>query len=100
MKVLNPFAVRLERQNPFYEISGSPLYKNGNFSVYEYAKDHYVYLYKNIIISERVGWSKELVDRYANNDEPNDYSKFDFRRSLDALKDGKKFARKLGFKIC
>jgi len=98
MKVLNPFSVRLEKQNPFYEITGDPLYKNGHFSVYKYA-DWFVYLYKNIIISERTGFNKDLVDRYANNDEPKDYSKFNFRRSLDALKDGKKFARKIGFKI-
>ena len=100
MKALNPYAVRLERQNPFYEITGKPLYKNGNFSVYKYAKDWFVYLYKNIIISERTGFNKDLVDRYANNEEPTDYSKYTFRRSLEALKDGKKFARELGFKIC
>ena len=99
MKALNPYAVRLEKQNPFYEITGKPLYKNGDYSVYKFA-GWFVYLYKNVIISERCGWSKEIVDRFANNDEPNDYSKYIFRRALEALKDGKKFAKKLGFKIC
>lgn len=99
MKALNPYSVELEK-NPFYEISGEPLYKNGNYSVYKYGKDWFVYLYKNIIITERTGFSKELVDRFVNNDEPKDYSVYNFRRALDALKKGKKFARELGFKIC
>lgn len=101
MKALNPFSVSLEKQNPFYEIEGRPIYKNGDFSVYKYGNVHnwFVYLWKNIIITERTGASKELVDRFANNDEPTDYSKFLFRRSLEAIKNGKKYAKKLGFKI-
>ena len=102
MKALNPYSVELKNENPFYEIEGEPIYKNGHFSVYNYGNVHnwFVYLYKNIIITERTGASKELVDRFANNDEPTDYSKYNFRRALKALKDGKKYARKLGFKIC
>lgn len=100
MKVLNPFSVELKRENPFYEVEGKPLYKNGNFSVCKYGNSWYIYLYKNIIISERTGLSKDLVDRFANNDEPADYSMFNFRRAMDAIKSGKRYARKLGFKVC
>lgn len=101
MRALNPFAVELKRENPFYEIDGKPIYKNGDFSVYKYGNVHnwFVYLWKNIIIAERTGASKELVDRFANNDEPTDYTKHNFRRSLEALKTGKRYAKKLGFKI-
>lgn len=99
MKVLNPFGVELKRENPFYEVEGKPLYKNGNFSVYKYGT-WYIYLYKNIIIAERTGLSNDLVDRFANNDEPTDYSKYNFRRSMDAIKSGKRYARKLSFKVC
>lgn len=98
MKVLNPYSVALKRENPFYEISGEPLYKNGNYSVYKYA-DWYVYLYKNIIITERTGFAKRVVDQFANNEEPKDYTKYNFFRALEALKEGKKYARKIGFKI-
>ena len=99
MKALNPFSVELERKNPFYEIEGKPLYRNGNFSVYKF-NSWYVYLYKNIIITERTGLSKDLVDRFANNDEPADYSKHSFRRALEAINRGKRYARKLSFKVC
>lgn len=101
MKALNPYAVALKRENPFYEIEGKPIYKNGDFSVYKYGNVHkwFVYLYKNIIITERTAASKELVDRFANNDEPILYSKYSFRRAMEALEDGKEYAKKIGFEI-
>ena len=99
MVALNPYSFELGRENPFYEITTKPLYKVGNISVHKYADSWFLYLYKNIIITERTGWSKELADRLSCNNEPTDYSVYNFRRAMQAIKDGKKYARKLGFKI-
>lgn len=101
MKALNPYSVELQKPNPFYDIEGEPLYRNGHYSVYKHGgvRNWFVYLYKNIIITERTGYSKELVDRFATDNEPEGYAAYLFRRAKDAIKLGKKYARRLGFKI-
>lgn len=63
MKTLfNTFAYNLDK-SPIMNIQKEkPIYSNGDFHIYEYYYNHFVYTYKNLVITERAGINKQIID--------------------------------------
>ena len=99
-KVLNPFAFSLERrEDRFYEIKTKPVYKNGEYQVFKYADKWFVTCRKNLIVTETTGIPKDLIEALVAGKEPADYSKYRYRRMLDAYQDALRCAQSVGFKV-
>ena len=99
-KVLNPFAFRLERREArFYEIKTKPVYKNVDYQVFKYADKWYITCRKNLIVTETTGIPKDLIEALVSGKEPADYSKYRYRRALEAYQDALLYAQNVGFKI-
>ena len=100
MKLLNPFSVEL-RKEPFMEIKSNPIYSNGEYHIYKYVDKHYLHAYKNIIIAERSGIDKELLNNLATNTMPafETTAYFGYNRAKLAIEQGLEASKKLDFKI-
>lgn len=103
-KVLNPFSVRLKSENPFYELSGKPCFVHplyNWYTIWKYGEKHFVSCCQNIVINETVGCCKEVISDFAEGKVPQDSVKryFNHERIAEAIEDGKKFAKQLGFEI-
>lgn len=105
-KILNPFSYRLNGNKAngeykvIYETIGNrPVYRNGDYSVWK-TVGGYDTCWKNIIITQTVGAPKELVDAMATGVPPtNSVSLFHYNMMREALNDGKKYAKEMGFEI-
>lgn len=64
-KLFNPFSLELKKQ-PVQTISSKPIYSNGDYHIYKYVEKHYIYTYKNIVIAERVGMDRQIIDDLVN----------------------------------
>jgi hypothetical protein len=98
--VLNPFSVSLQK-NPFMEMRSEPIYTNGDYKIYKHYDRHFVYTFKNIVISERGGINKEMVNNLASNTRPNDEVKlyFEYDRAKAAMLEGIQAAKELNFEV-
>lgn len=101
MKTLfNPFNFLLKKQAT-QKIDSKPVYTNGEFAVYKYAENHFIYTFKNVVIAERGYLIKEMIDDLANDSytgEPRQkYS--NFFRPKETLKIGIDAAKELRFTI-
>ena len=100
MKVLNPFAFKLERKNErFYEVNTKPVYKNGDYKTFRYDNKWYVTCRKNIIVTETQSIPQKLIDALVAEERPSDYSKHHYDRTLEAYEYGLECAKKVGFKV-
>ncbi|MES2382432.1 MAG: hypothetical protein V4538_15400 [Bacteroidota bacterium] len=97
--VLNPFSVSLKKP-PFMQVD-TLVYTNGEYRIYKYTNEHYVYTYKNIVFSERGGANKDFVNNLAADVKPTGEAALyhDYERPKQAIKDGVKAANKLKFQI-
>lgn len=98
MTFINPYSVEL-RKDPFFKVNSPPVYSNGDYRIYKYVDKHYFHTYKNIIICERTGINKEMIDNLAANTPPPDRLYHDFERPKNAIQLGIAAAEKLDFKI-
>lgn len=98
MTLINPFSLSLGK-NPFMEAKSNPVYSNGDYRIFKHVDRHYLYTFKNIIISERSGINKEMIDNLAANTPPADRLYHDFERPKEAILEGIAAAEKLDFKI-
>lgn len=98
--LLNPFSVSLKKP-PFMEMRSEPVYTNGDYKIYHYGCNHFVYAFKNIVISERGGKNIELLNNLANNVKPTGEAALyhEYERPKQAIRDGLKAAQKLNFTI-
>lgn len=98
--LLNPFSFQLKKQ-PTQTINSKAVYSKGEFSVYKYVEKHFIYTFKNIVIAERCGLDKTIVDDLVNDSytgEPNKkYLNFD--RPKETIKIGIDAAKELRFTI-
>ena len=84
-KILNTF-LSSEQDKVFYELS-EPIYTNGNWSIYFYTKNQYIYTFKNIAVNCLVGIDKEHINNLAENKRPA-YNTFIFDRAIENLNKG------------
>jgi len=68
--LLITFSVQLKRTNPFMEVSGDPVYTNGDFRIYRYYKDHFVHTFKNIVICERCAPNTGIIENLLTDNKP------------------------------
>lgn len=100
IRVLNPFAFILERRElHFYELKTKPVYENGEYKVFKYADRYYVTCRKNLIVSETTGIPKVLIEALVAGKEPDDYTKYHYRRMQEAYKDALQYAKSVGFNV-
>lgn len=106
-KILNPFSYRLNGNKAKGEykvidetIGNNPVYRNEEYTIWKVDKSFYNTCWKNIIITQTVGAPKELVDALANDVPPtNSVSLFHYNIMREAINDGKKYAKEMGFEI-
>jgi len=98
--LLNPFSVRLKK-HPFMEMRGEPVYINGNYRIYHYGANHFVYTFKNIVITERGGKNIPLIDNLVKGIKPTGEAALyhDYDRLKVAINDGHNAAKRLEFEI-
>lgn len=99
-KLLNPFSISLKKP-PYMEVNTLPCYQIGEFRVYKYFKDYYIHTFKNIVISERGGINKELLNNLHSDTMPEGESNsyFNYTRAKEAMLQGIEEAKKLNFTI-
>lgn len=106
-QVLNPFGCSLNRNHrtSYYretqELAGKPVYRNGDITIWREQKKCYDTCWKNIIVTQTVGAPRELADALAAGIAPeqNTSSYHHYQRMLQAIEDGKRYARELNFTI-
>ena len=84
-KILNTF-LSSEQDKVFYELS-EPIYTNGDWSIYFYTKNQYIYTFKNIAVNCLVGIDKEHLNNLAENKRPCN-KHFIFDRAIENLNKG------------
>ena len=98
--LLNPFSYQLKKQAT-QTINSKSVYSNGDYSVYKYVDKHFIYTYKNIVIAERCGLDKTIVDNLANDTYTgkSEQKYMNFDRPKEAIEIGINAAKELGFTI-
>lgn len=77
-------------QKPAFYNVGNAVLKMGDYSVYKQREDCYLYVFKNIGISQLAGLNKELLTSLSENKKPNNKNSFLFDRCNENLQRGLK----------
>lgn len=98
--LLNPFSISLNKP-PYMEVNTLPCYEIGEFKVYKRSNDYYIHTFKNIVIGERCGINKELLNNLHTDTIPEGKSNsyFNYHRAKEAMLQGIEEAKKLNFPI-
>ena len=98
--LLNPFSVSLKKP-PFMDMRNEPIYTNGDYRIYHYTNQHYVHTFKNIVIAERAGANKELINNLVADIKPTEEGALyhDYKTPKRAILEGINAAKKLNFQI-
>ena len=98
--LFNTFSFQLKKEAKQI-INSNPVYSNGEYSIYKFCDKHYLYTYKNIIIAERCGLDKTMVDELVNDRYTGEHSKkyYNFDRPKQAIEIGINAAKELRFTI-
>ena len=101
IKILSPFSYAIKKSPIIFRYNINKVYVNGEYSIIRLASS-YIYLYKNIVIAERVGMNKELIDNLVTNNKSN-YKGSDLyfchESPLQAIKYGLEIAKQLNFEV-
>ena len=105
--VLNPFGCSLNRNHrtnyyrELQELTGKPVYRNGDVTIWREQKKCYDTCWKNIIVTQTVGAPRELADALAAGVSPEHGSPsyHHYKRMCEAIEDGKRYAKELNFFI-
>ena len=83
------------------DVPGEPIFTTGDYKIYKYCNDHFIYTYKNIVITERCAANKDLLNNLKNNIKPTGTASmyFDFERTLEAKADGLRIAQEINFTV-
>jgi len=83
------------------EMRTEPVYQNGDFKIYKYLDRYFVHTFKNIVIGERCGANKEMIDSLASDIKPTEPAKtyLEYERAKRAIIEGQQAAKELNFKI-
>lgn len=98
--LLNPFSVSLYK-HPFMEVTSKPIYEAGEYKIYKAWDKHFIHTFKNIVIAQRCGADKALIDGLVNDIKPTGKAALyhDYERPKGAILQGIEAANKLKFKI-
>jgi len=98
--LLNPFSHSLGK-NPLMKINVKPVFTNGDYKIYKYFDRYFIHTFKNIVISERCGINKDLINGLKNNIKPIGEASIyhDFERPLWAKNEGLKIAGQINFTV-
>jgi len=99
-KILNPFSLMLKKQ-PFQTMHSEPIYKDGDFVVYNPFDKYFVHCYKNIVITERCALNKSIITNVKNQTPPSDsVERFHcYDRCIEALNLGLEWSKNNGFEV-
>jgi hypothetical protein len=104
-KVLSPFAYNLNGQKQHgeykvvYEQTGRQIYHNGDYTIWK-TSEYYETCWKNIVITQTTGAPRELVDALVSGVAPKIGASFyHYNRMREAINDGKRYAKEIGFDI-
>lgn len=101
IKILSPFSYEIKKDPIIALYNINKVYVNGEYSIIRLTGS-YIYLYKNIVIAERVGMNKELIDNLVI-DSKHNYKESDlyfcYDRPKQAIKDGLEIAKQLNFEV-
>lgn len=101
IKILSPFSYAIKKDPIITLYNINKVYLNGEYSIIRLTSS-YIYLYKNIVIAERVGINRELIDNLVTNNKSN-YKGSDLYfchdRPKQAIKDGLEIAKQLNFEV-
>jgi hypothetical protein len=97
--LINPFSVSLKKY-PFMDAC-DPVYVNGDYRIYKHTSDHYIHTFKNIVIAQRCGANKTLINNLVSDIKPTKEADLyhDYERPKQAILDGINAAKKLNFQI-
>lgn len=106
-QVLNPFGCSLNRNHrtSYYReiqvLTGKPVYRNGDVTIWREQKKFYTTCWKNIIVTQTVGAPRELADALESGIAPEQgtSSYHHYKRMREAIEDGMRYAMELNFTI-
>lgn len=98
--LLNTFSYQLKK-HAMQTINSKPIYSNGEYLVYKFCDNHYLYTFKNLIIAERCGLDKTIIDDLSNDIYTGEPSKkyYNFDRPKQTIEIGINAAKELNFII-
>jgi len=104
MKILNPFAFKLERREKrFCEIDAKPIYQNGEYKTYNFSSGTHKWFITcrgNIIVTETTAVPKKLIEALVNEQEPADsVTKHHYQRTLELWPYALECARQVNFEV-
>lgn len=87
MKAINPFRKKLTPlESHFYYLPSEPIYKNGDYAIYQNSSVSWVYTYKNLAFNELAGKNIEHLNNVANRTEPQEnQNKFLYNRAIETI---------------
>lgn len=103
--VINPFAVRLNKKRgknayqELEEVTGKPVYRRGDYTIWKKAKKFYNTCYKNIIITQTTGAPKDLADALYEDRDVEGYARHHLQRMKEAIADGMVYAKKNNIEV-
>lgn len=107
MKVMNPFAYRLNNRHKhgqhqvITEVTGKPVYQNGAYTTWKVGKEHYQTCWNNLIVTETVGVPRDLVDALVSSTTPQEHTTayFAYQHAKENLTEAQRYAKRLKFDV-
>lgn len=103
--VINPFAVRLnknrgrESYQELQEVTGKPVYRRGDYTVWKKQAKFYNTCWKNIIITQTVGAPKDLCDALYEGRDMEGSAHHHLLRMKAAITDGMAYAKENNIEV-
>ena len=103
--VINPFAVSLNKNHgknayqEMNEVTGKPVYRRGDYTIWKQEKKFYNTCYKNIIITQTVGAPKELCDALYEGRDMEGARHHHLLRMKETITNGIAYAKEKGVEI-
>lgn len=103
--VINPFAVSLNKKRgreayqELQEVTGKPVYRRGDYTIWKKAKTFYNTCYKNIIITQTTGAPKDLADALYEGRDMEGVRHHHLLRMKEAITNGVAYAKEKGVEI-
>lgn len=103
--VINPFAVSLnqrrgrEAYQELQEVTGKPVYRRGDYTIWKKAKTFYNTCYKNIIITQTTGAPKDLANALYEGRDMEGSAHFHLQRMKEAITDGMAYAKENNIEV-
>lgn len=100
MKALNPYAFKLDRREYWiYDIQTKPSYEKGVYKSYKYGNRYYCTCRGNIILMETSSIPVDMIDALIKDEEPQDHTKYRFRKLKDIYPYALECAKQIGFEV-